>query len=175
MLIQEFCKARIRSFLMTGMIQMISLPTKPQTCSIMSRSGDWDGHGYVLLLQPCDSSTRRVGRSIVMLKHEWIIFVAKFFFVQNPEGFLTMFRHNFPHSRFHQIRLPAPSEPMAPTALHKRFYFYWPCADNRVYISPQLFPIPSNSHPRIKYYGRKLIPWLFRERVNYQIRICSSN
>ena len=83
MLSQELCKARIRSFLVTGMTLANYLPIKPQTCFIISRFGGlgWPlDNGYVLLLQPCDSSTSRVGRSIVMLKHEWVISVAQFVF-----------------------------------------------------------------------------------------------
>ena len=67
----------------------ISLPIKSQTCSIILRPGDWDGHWmvdmHVLLLQPCDNSTRRVGRSIVKLKHEWMISVAKYFVYRNKK------------------------------------------------------------------------------------------
>ena len=46
---QELCKARIRSFLdsETGVILTISLPIKSQSCSIILRSGDWDGHWMV--------------------------------------------------------------------------------------------------------------------------------
>ena len=36
--------------------------------------------GYILLLQPCHSLTRRVGRIIVILKHEWMIPVTNYVF-----------------------------------------------------------------------------------------------
>ena len=34
--------------------------------------------GYILLFQPCDSSTCHGGRIIVVFKHEWMIFVANY-------------------------------------------------------------------------------------------------
>ena len=36
---------------------------------------------------------------------------------------------------------------MTPTPLQKQFDFYWPCVDIRVYISSQIFAIPSPLHP----------------------------
>ena len=36
---------------------------------------------------------------------------------------------------------------MTPTPLQKQFDFYWPCVDIRVYISSQIFSIPSLLHP----------------------------
>ena len=46
---------------------------------IKVRGLGWPLNGaYVMLLQPCDSSTRRVGWSIVMFDYEWMISVAKY-------------------------------------------------------------------------------------------------
>ena len=58
--------------------------------------------GYVLLFQPSDSSTHRVGRCIVTLKHEWMIFWRQIYFLRNQEGFLTIFWHDCSHSRIHR-------------------------------------------------------------------------
>ena len=78
---QELCKARIRSFLVTGMTLTTSLPIKSQTCSIILRSGDWDGHWMMDMFCCSNHATvRRVGWSIVMRKHDWMIFVAKYVF-----------------------------------------------------------------------------------------------
>ena len=103
--------------------------------------------GYVLLPQPCDSSMRHVGRSIVMFKHEWMISAAQLCFIHNQKGFLSMFRHNCLHSRFH-LEWPDCQQhgsQWPPTPLQKRFAFYWPCVDIRVYISPRLLSITSSS------------------------------
>ena len=50
--------------------------------------------GHVLQSQPCDSSTRRVGRSIVLLKHEWVISVAKYVFYRIKKVFWQWFHIN---------------------------------------------------------------------------------
>ena len=55
--------------------------------------------GYVLLIQPCDSSTRRVEHCHVQTRID--DFCRQICFLQNQEGFLTMFWHNCPHSRFY--------------------------------------------------------------------------
>ena len=47
MLSQDLCKARIRSYLVTGMTLKTSLPIRTQTCSIILMSGYWDGHWIV--------------------------------------------------------------------------------------------------------------------------------
>ena len=52
-------------------------------------------------------------------------------FLQNQEGFLTMFCHNCPHSRFHREWSDCQhrGSPWPQTPLQKRFDFYWPCVD----------------------------------------------
>ena len=55
---------------------------------IKVRGLGWPLNGaYVMLLQPCDSSTRRVGRSIVMLDYEWMIYFAKYVFYKIKKVF----------------------------------------------------------------------------------------
>ena len=86
MLSQQLCKARSRSFLLTDLT--IFLPIKSSFDYIEVQGLGWPlNGGYVLLLQPCDSSTCRVGRSIIMLKHEWMISVAKYVFHRIKKGF----------------------------------------------------------------------------------------
>ena len=108
------------------------------------------------------------GWRIVMLKHEWMISVAKCF-PQKQEGFLTMFWHNCPHAGFHREWSDCQHRGIHwhPTPLQKRFDFYWPCIDIRVYISPRLFSIPSPSRHNMQ--GWTLIHRRKVSRTRYQV------
>ena len=120
-------------------------------------SNDLSAHklsGYALLLQPCYSSTRRVGRSIVMLKHEWMISVAKYVFYRIKVFWQCsdMLVHNKVLIENDEI-----STTMVANDTPLPYHFYWPCLDIRIYISPRLFSIPSPSRHNMQ--GWTLIDW----------------
>ena len=138
----------------------------------MVRGLGWllDG-GYVLLLKPCDSSMRRVGRSIVMSKHEWMIFVAKYVFYR-----IKKVLRQYPDIIIH-INVFIENDQAAnmvvandPHTITETIRFYWPCLNIRVYISPRLFSIPS-SPCRHNMQGRTLIYRLDQLSGTVQLRI----
>ena len=101
---QKLCKARIRSFLKTDMTLAISLPIKSHTCSIILRSVVWNGH-WLVDISCCSNhvtvrSVMGAGSLSCLNTSGW--FLSPNMFLQIHEGFLTMFWHNCPHSRFHR-------------------------------------------------------------------------
>ena len=114
---QELCKARIRSFLVTGMNLTISVPIKSQTCSAIFRSGDWDGRWMVD--KSCCSNHVTVrcamwaGALSCWNTNGWFL---------SPNMYCTC-------------------------RIKKVFWqcsdIILPCVDVQVYISPRLFSIPS--------------------------------
>ena len=101
---QESCKARIWSFLVTGMTLRISLPIKFQTCSFIQ--GPVIGMAMEWWICPA-APTMRQFDALWGLEH-WPIetrmddFWHQISFVQNQEGYLTIFSQNCPHSHFHR-------------------------------------------------------------------------
>ena len=162
---QKLCKARIRSYLRTGMTLAISLPIKSHTCSIISRSVVWEGH-WLVDISCCSNhvTVRRAtgaGSLSCLNTNGW--FLSPTMFPQIQEGFLTMFWHNCPHSRFHR-ELPVcqhRDSQWHPTPLQKRFDFYLPCVDIQVFISPQLLSIP---RPLPSQYARLNLDSLEKSR-----------
>ena len=83
--------------------------------------------GHVLVLQPCDSSTRRVGRSIATLKQEWMISVARYVFYRTKKVFWLCSDINV------RIHIFIENEQIANTVV----------ANSGIYFSPAVFHTPT--------------------------------
>ena len=139
--IQGLCKARIRSFLMTDMILTISPAVKSQTCSIILRVGDWGGHCMVDMSCCSNHVTVRhvvwAGALSCLITNGW--FRLPNMFCVESRQFSDNVWHNFVHSRFYREWSDCHhfgSQCPPPPPLQKRFDFYWPCIDIRVYLPP---------------------------------------
>ena len=157
---------RMRSFLVIGMILTIPLPIKSQICSIILRSGDWTGD-WMTDMSCCSNHAtvrRAVRAGLCHVETRMDYSCRQIYFLQNQDGFLTMFRHNCPLSGFRENNQIANTVVANhPIPLQKRFDFYWPCIDIRVYISPRLFSIPSPSRYNMRswtFIHRRKVSWI---------------
>ena len=157
---QELCKARIRSFLVTGITLTVSLLTKPQTF-IISRSADWDGHWTVDMSCWSNHATvwpdAQAGALSCWKTNGW--FLSPNMFLQNQKGFLTMFWHNCLHFNREWSDCQHRGSQWPPSPLHninKRRH-------SGTYFSP-LLSIPSPSR-----HNMQVEPWFIGERWAGQI------